>query len=167
MSDSFVQVSPDSTGKLIDNSQLTTTSGTVQRQRVVVGDNTTSGNYLSINSSGAISVSPASATPATATALTPFVVNISASGDTTIVAATASMKTKLYRLMIVFGGATNFTIKDGASTALTGAMPMLQGGGITLDYSGDPWYTGSTNTAFIFNSSVAVQISGTAYYVLS
>lgn len=36
--DSFVQVAPDSTGKKIDNSQVTTGSGTVQRQRIVLGD---------------------------------------------------------------------------------------------------------------------------------
>lgn len=39
--DSYVQVAPDSTGKKIDNSQLTRADGTVvQRQRVVIGDDT-------------------------------------------------------------------------------------------------------------------------------
>lgn len=38
MSDSFVQVAPDSTGKKIDTSQLVDGANTVERQRVVLGD---------------------------------------------------------------------------------------------------------------------------------
>lgn len=39
MADGYVQVAPDSTGKKIDNSELTRADGTVvERQRVVLGD---------------------------------------------------------------------------------------------------------------------------------
>lgn len=38
MADGYVQVAPDSTGKKIDNSELTVGSNTVERQRVVLGD---------------------------------------------------------------------------------------------------------------------------------
>lgn len=40
MSDSYVRVAPDSTGKLVDACQVTTSSGTVVRQGVCVGDPT-------------------------------------------------------------------------------------------------------------------------------
>jgi hypothetical protein len=36
--DGFVQLPADGSGKLVDMSQVTTTSGTVDRQRVVIGD---------------------------------------------------------------------------------------------------------------------------------
>ena len=65
MADSYIQVPPDSTGKLLDMSALTTTSGTVQRERVILGDNTTAANYASINASGQLSVIDAALTNAT------------------------------------------------------------------------------------------------------
>ena len=44
MSDSFVQVPPDSTGRKVDTSPLTTTQGAVERQRVVIGDDSNGGD---------------------------------------------------------------------------------------------------------------------------
>ena len=41
MSDSFVQVAPDSTGKKVDVSQLTVSAQTVERQRMVIADDAT------------------------------------------------------------------------------------------------------------------------------
>jgi hypothetical protein len=40
MADGFVKVAPDSTGKIIDTSELTVNAQTVERQRVVLGDPT-------------------------------------------------------------------------------------------------------------------------------
>lgn len=56
MADSDVQVAPDSTGKLVDTASLTTGAGTVQRQRMILGDNTTAANYAVIDSSGRVAV---------------------------------------------------------------------------------------------------------------
>lgn len=92
--------------------------------------------------------------------------NAAASGDTTIVAAVSAQTTKVYKLFVVCNAATNITFKDG-STALTGAIPLGANGSITLDFDGDAWFTGSTNTAFKINSSAATQCSGRAYYVQS
>lgn len=47
---------------LIDNVQVTTTAGTVQRQVVTVGDASAGGNYASVNSSGGIAISGAGST---------------------------------------------------------------------------------------------------------
>ncbi len=45
MSDSFVQVPPDSNGKQIDVSQLSINGQNVQRQRIIIGDNTGTASY--------------------------------------------------------------------------------------------------------------------------
>jgi hypothetical protein len=102
-----------------------------------------------------------------AAALTSAAVTFASSGDNTVVAAVSAKTTKVYRLMIVVAGATSIIFKDGAGTSLTGAMPIAANGSITLDFDGEPWFTGSTNTAFIINSSNAVQVSGIIYYINS
>jgi len=56
MADSEIQVSPDSTGKSVDTSAVTTGAGTVQRQRVAVGDGSVGGQLLTIEPSGAAKV---------------------------------------------------------------------------------------------------------------
>lgn len=55
MTDSFVEIAPDSTGKFIDTAQLTVNATTVQRQRMVLGDNTTAANYAIVDSAGRLS----------------------------------------------------------------------------------------------------------------
>lgn len=97
---------------------------------------------------------------------TEAIINFSASGDTALVAAVAAQTTKIYRLFLVVAGATTLTFKDGSS-ALTGAMTMTSGGSLTLDFDGNPWFTGSANTAFNLNSGNAVQVSGRLYYIQS
>jgi hypothetical protein len=51
MSDQYVQVQPDSTGKKVDVSELTVGSNTVERQRIVLADNTTAASFASITNS--------------------------------------------------------------------------------------------------------------------
>jgi hypothetical protein len=87
-------------------------------------------------------------------------------GDIIISPAVVQASTKLYRLLLLCGGMTSITFVDGTSP-LSGPMPMLANGSIVLDFSGDPWYVGSLNTNFIINSSSAVQVSGTAWVVVS
>ncbi len=99
-------------------------------------------------------------------ALTEVIINQSASGDTTLVSATSSLVTRLYSVFLVVAGITNLTFKDG-STALTGAMPFVANQGMALDLRAEPWFTGTANTAFILNSSQAVQVSGRMYYLKS
>lgn len=101
------------------------------------------------------------------TDLTGAAITFAASGDNTVVAAVASQTTKVYRMYFVVAGATNITIKNGAGASLTGAVPLAANGGMMLDFSSRPWYTTSTNTAFIINSSAAVQVSGRVEYVTS
>lgn len=102
-----------------------------------------------------------------AAALTRVKIDTASSGDITLVSATSSQTTKLYRMLLVAAGATTITVKDGAGTTLTGAMTLSAGGAIVLDYSGEPWFTTSSNTALIIANANAVQISGAAYYIKS
>jgi hypothetical protein len=100
--------------------------------------------------------------------LTQVKINNSAmSGDLTLVAATAASKTRVYRMKISVAGATVISIKDGAGTTLEKFNFAGNGGGVVLDSSSRPWYTSTANTAFIINSSAAVQVDGLLEYTLA
>jgi hypothetical protein len=99
-------------------------------------------------------------------ALTSAAITFSSSGDNTVVSAGAGqVTTRVHRLFIVVAGATSITIKNGAGASLTGAMPLSAGGSIVLDFNQEPWFKTSAATAFIINSSAAVQVSGMVDYV--
>lgn len=100
----------------------------------------------------------------TATRYLEAAIDFSSSGDNTVIALVASKKIKVHRIFFVASSATNITIKDGASTSLTGAMAMSANGGFTLDMQGDPWFTTTAGTAFIINQSGSAQVSGRIYY---
>jgi len=114
---------------------------------------------------------PSSATPVyltqgTSNVGTNLPITISTSGDTTLVAGVAGKTIKAYRLVLVFGGTTAITIKDG-STALTGAMPFNAGGSLVLDVGSSPWWTTSSGNGLVLNSSAAVSVAGFLQYVQS
>lgn len=74
----------------VDNVQVTTVAGTVQRQVVAIADATTAGQYALVDSGGAVSVKPT-----TSSALTPTETNPSiaaTAGGTTALASNASAK---------------------------------------------------------------------------
>lgn len=56
MADSDVQLPPNSTGPLVDTSQVTTTAGTVQRQRITLGDPINGNNLAGVSLSGKLSI---------------------------------------------------------------------------------------------------------------
>lgn len=98
--------------------------------------------------------------------LTSAAVDFSSSGDNTVIALTAGKRILIHRLWLVCTGATALTFKDGAATSLSGAVSMSANGGLTFDTTGEPWFVTSLATAFIINSSNAVQVSGMVYYRL-
>ena len=57
MADQYVQVTPDSTGKKIDTSEIVVGSNTVERQRIVLADNATAASFASVTNS-ALQVQP-------------------------------------------------------------------------------------------------------------
>lgn len=146
----------------IDNNQLVTSAGTVNRQVINIGDPATGTNYQNVDSTGNAQVKLG---PAPASLLTPVVIN--GTGSTIqICAGSSGLRVKLYRLLIMVGAATNLTFQDG-STPLSGPLPFLADGLLTLDLSGDPWYTSSAGNALNIANSADVQVSGTAWYVQS
>lgn len=92
-------------------------------------------------------------------------INFLASGDNTIIAADATNRIIVHRIWLVCAGATNLTFKDNLTSPA--AVPMGANGGLTFDVSGEPWFITDANTAFIINSSAAVQVSGECYYALA
>ena len=123
-----------------------------------------SGNVQAVDSAHPLPVGA----PLLATSdLSQAAISFSTSGDQVIVAAVSGQTTRVHRMILVVAPATNITIKNGAGTSLTGAMPLGAGGAIVLDFSNRPWFKTSVNTAFIINSSAAVQVGGMADYVTS
>jgi hypothetical protein len=95
-------------------------------------------------------------------------VNVSASGETALVALTASQSIRIMGMVLVFAAACTVTFKNGAGgTAFGGAMPMKAGGSIVLDPSGEPWMKTSNGNAFVMDLSAAVQVSGWLLYTKS
>lgn len=92
--------------------------------------------------------------------------NAAASGDTAIVTATASQTTRVHRFKLSVAGATIVQIKDGA-TVLEVFNFAGNGGSAILDFSSEPWYVTSTNSALNINSSAAVQVDGRVEYIKS
>lgn len=92
-------------------------------------------------------------------------INFASSGDNTVIAADSANRIVIHRIWLVVGAATNLTFKDNLTSPA--AVPMAANGGITFDATGEPWFITNVNTAFIINSSNAVQVSGEVYYTLA
>jgi len=95
-------------------------------------------------------------------ALTGAVINATAQGNNTIVAAAAGEITRVYRMYFTVSSPTEIVIQRG-STALTG--PMLIWSGLFLDYSDKPWYVTGENEALVIYSSNPVTIAGRIEYI--
>lgn len=94
--------------------------------------------------------------------LSEAIIDIASSGDNTVISAVAGTRIRVYRIFAIAAATVAVTVKDGASTALTGAMTL---GTMVLDYDECPWFTCTGNNAFILNLGDAVQVSGRVYYI--
>ena len=92
-------------------------------------------------------------------------INTASSGDNTIVAAVSGEKVQVWKIFFWVNGTVSVTIKDGASTSLTGAMAMVAQNEFykRLDET-IPWFTTTAGNALVINLSGAIQISGRVYY---
>ncbi len=97
-------------------------------------------------------------------ALYPQSIDFATAGDNVLVSGIVGQRIYCYRILIVVGGDTNLTFKDGVGTNLTGAIPMLANGAIALDISNIPWFQTSNGKDFILGSSAMVQVSGKLDY---
>jgi hypothetical protein len=108
----------------------------------------------------------ATASPLSTSDLTAARISFSATGDQTIVSATASQTTRVYRLRLTVAGATNISIKDGAASTLE-IIQFAAAGMLVLDFNTRPYWVTTANTAFILNSSAAVAVEGRIEYIKS
>lgn len=96
------------------------------------------------------------------------VINISTSGDNTIIAAPGAGK-RIYidHLNLLSAGTSTVTLKNGAATALSGAYAMTTGAGLALDNAPVLEHgilECSDNIAFIINLGSAVSMQGFVRY---
>ncbi len=105
-------------------------------------------------------------TPAAASALSETKVDIASATTTELISASSGQTGRLQRIMLVAAAAVNVTFKDG-STALTGAIALAAGVPFVLDYSGEPWFTTSANSALNLVTDGGAQVSGRAYWTKS
>jgi len=89
-------------------------------------------------------------------------INISTSGDNTIISAVSGKKHYILKLVIIAEGAVDIILKHGA-TAWTGPMKFADLTGLTLDLEFAPLIT-DENEAFIINLSAAVTVTGFVIY---
>lgn len=87
----------------------------------------------------------------------------SASGDATLVAATAAKKHYIWKLRLHAAAAVVITFKS-AAAALPGPITFDGAGDIILDLDGEPWFACAPNEALVINLSVAVAVTGAVHY---
>jgi hypothetical protein len=90
--------------------------------------------------------------------------NISSSGDNTVIAAPSSGPINVWKMCVTAAGAVNFIFKNG-STAQSGAYVMAgAGSSLTFLYDGSPWSWADPGNAWIINLSGSVGLTGQVFY---
>lgn len=94
-------------------------------------------------------------------------INVSSSGDTTLIAAPGDgRRIAVSHVHAQAAAAMNVTLKSG-STAITGPMPQAAGGGWVTPpptHTAQYWYICNNNEALVINLSAAVQLGGILWY---
>jgi len=93
-------------------------------------------------------------------------IDISASGDTTLVASSSTGYNYIFNVSVVVANPTTITLKCGLRTVAKYTLQANATMSISAsDYvSGQPYFTCRPGEAFILNSSSAVGITGTIKY---
>jgi len=102
------------------------------------------------------------------TIVTPLyaVINVSSSGDNTLISAVAAKKIRVLSYTLVCDAAVAVKFTDGAGgTALSGAMSFAANGGASPPFNPAGHFQGSTNTALVINLSAAVGVRGHMTYI--
>lgn len=90
--------------------------------------------------------------------------NISSSGDTTVISAPASGDIKVWQLALTAASSVSVTLKDG-STAQSGPYA-LSTTPLVLPYTGMPWAFCEPGNNFVVNLSGAVVVTGQIFYTV-
>jgi len=92
-------------------------------------------------------------------------INVSASGQNTLIAGVGGQVIKVYYGFLVVNGTVLFDFRDGATTSLNGApFPLVINGSINLPMVSEPWLTTSSGNALTCNLSAAVTVTGVLFY---
>jgi hypothetical protein len=91
----------------------------------------------------------------------------SASGEVSLVAATASQTTRVHRMVISAAGATTIELRNGASGTALRTIEFPAAGAYVFDFSSRPYLVTTANTALMRNSSAAVKVTVELDYVKS
>jgi len=165
---------------LADNVSITAGSGTniatddigggVQAQRVkpVWGVDGTGTDTSVANPMPVQNTSESSQMTMAGTVVTPLyaVINVSSSGDNTLVAAVTSKVIRVLAYTLVCDNAVAVKFTSGAAgTALTGAMSFAANGGATPPYCEKGHFQTASNTALVLNLSGAVGVRGHLTYI--
>lgn len=90
--------------------------------------------------------------------------NISSSGDNTVIAAPSSGDIKVWQISFTSAGPVNVIFKNG-TTAQSGAYVLTaNGSSLTWQYTGMPWAFCDPGNAFVINLSGAVALTGQVFY---
>lgn len=93
-------------------------------------------------------------------------INEASGGDHIIIPGLAGQTIRVFRIFFVLTADTDVTFKDGA-TALTGPLPMLASGSITLDFTELHWFITSAGNDFVINTTPNAGFGGRVYYTQS
>lgn len=94
-------------------------------------------------------------------------ISVSASGDTTVVAATAGSKIRVIKYSLVCAGAVVVTWKSSIAGAISGPMSFLANGGISDAAEIAGIMQTAVGEALVLNLNGNVSVGGTLAYVLA
>lgn len=93
------------------------------------------------------------------------VINASSSGDNTLVAAVSGRRIRVLSANFIAAGTVNATFKSGASTAKTGAYPLVAQSGAALAHNPTGHFETDEGEALVLGLDAAVLVAGSLTYV--
>ncbi len=93
-------------------------------------------------------------------------INVSTSGNNTLVAAATDRKIRVLACFLIVGGTVNVRFESGADgTALTGQMEMTAQSGFTLPFNPVGWFETASEVLLNLELSAAVSVDGCLVYI--
>jgi len=163
MSDGYIQVPPDSTGKKIDQDVLTVSGQVVHRSRQVAADPVDPVALARVKNTQPSSTEYGQVVRQAASGLLELPINFATTGDHILIAAVAGKIIRIWKLLLWSNGDQSVSIRDGV-TPMMGVIDLAQGGVVLLPKDTDPWFTLGTNSPLNVNTTQAVQCSGRVFY---
>lgn len=94
------------------------------------------------------------------------VIDASASGNNTIVAAVTGKKLRVISLFYLAAGTVTCTFQSGAGgTAITGPLPHTAQTGAVLNYNEDGWFETAAGSLLNLNLNAAIAVAGALSYI--